>query len=329
MTTSYSMSGRLLPGRVWTTDSRRPAGERGLAPTAEPLNRRSRRQHAAVSESTGGPCGDPRRDTLRSPVENENTSPDPPRRRAAATLSDRRGPVHVLFRGCGSGAAAPADGDGGDGPAVEGDPLRSRARALQDAGMPARVEVAAARQVHGRSILEWRLAAAPFGESTELVAADAVVCAQRQVAVTVVTADCLPILLASPREVMAVHAGWRGLVDGIVEAACARILSPRRGSPRSEITAWIGPAIGHCCYEVGPEVADAVARRAGCGAVRPGARREHVDLAGAAMALLRAHGIEDVRLSPLCTRCERRWASYRRDGPGAGRNLAAVWMADD
>ena len=91
--------------------------------------------------------------------------------------------------------------------------------------------------------------------------------------------------------------------------------------------AWIGPAIGVCCYEVGEEVADRVGAVGGPEVVRSGGGdRPHLDLARAVEYQLRRAGVESIeRLGP-CTRCSPRLLhSYRRDGAGAGRNLTYVW----
>ncbi|HEX2164551.1 MAG TPA: laccase domain-containing protein, partial [Thermoanaerobaculia bacterium] len=93
-------------------------------------------------------------------------------------------------------------------------------------------------------------------------------------------------------------------------------------------TAWIGPALGPCCYEVGEEVAEAVAAASDPAVVsRPAAgARPRLDLAAAARRQLAALGVEDVRTVAACTRCEADllW-SYRRDGRRAGRNHAFIW----
>jgi YfiH family protein len=133
----------------------------------------------------------------------------------------------------------------------------------------------------------------------------------------VVTADCVPVLLAGPQGLAAVHAGWRGLVGGVIPATLERMGGAE--------TAWIGPAIGPCCYEVGEEVAEQVA--AVGGTVLPGpAGRPHLDLAAAARHQLKAAGVGEVRSVASCTRCEaERLYSYRREGKGVGRNVAYIW----
>lgn len=169
-------------------------------------------------------------------------------------------------------------------------------------------QVAWVRQVHGRTVVE---ASSP-GEQGE---ADGLMTGEVGLSVVVQTADCVPILLAGGGRVAAVHAGWRGLAQGIVEHAVERLGVVEH--------AWIGPAIGACCYEVGPEVAavfrddDAVAAGAG--------DRSMLDLVAVARRRLPA-GLS-VAVAAVCTRCDPRWWSYRRsaaEGRRAGRNFALI-----
>ena len=137
------------------------------------------------------------------------------------------------------------------------------------------------------------------------------------------TADCVPLLLAGDGEIASVHAGWRGIAAGVVDRRSGRL-----DSPPDRLTAWLGPAIGPCCYEVGDEVA-ARWRPPARPAVRvpgPGAR-PHLDLHAAVASQLRRAGIDADAPVADCTRCsaDTLW-SYRREGPGAGRNLAFIWM---
>src|SRR6185436_6868278 len=105
-------------------------------------------------------------------------------------------------------------------------------------------------------------------------------------AVGVYVADCVPILIADARSGLcaAVHAGWRGTVAGVLAAALRRLIDERRARP-ADLRVALGPSIGPCCFEVGPEVIAAVeaafpsARAAGAIVTPAGtARRPHVDL---------------------------------------------------
>lgn len=194
-------------------------------------------------------------------------------------------------------------------------PAAADSRARVVAAVRPDLKAVSVRQVHGEVVLEYtanRFAGEP-------PSADGITATDGRVALTLVTADCLPVLLADGERVAAVHAGWRGFAAGIVERALEKF------EDTGSITAWIGPAIGPCCYEVADEVAMAVACRAGAGCIRARSPRPHLDLPGAARRVLFDAGLRDVRASVICTRCDDRWASYRRDGQQAGRNVAAIW----
>jgi len=188
-------------------------------------------------------------------------------------------------------------------------------------GDPGPVGLARPRQVHGTAI--HRVAIPGDAASVE---ADGIVCSLPGVAIGVVTADCVPILLAgragpAGSTVAAVHAGWRGLCAGVVSAAVARF-------PEPPAAAAIGPHVGPCCYEVDAPVLAAVRRGFGPetppGAIRPG-REGHawLDLGLLAAAALRRAGVRAASIgrdAVACTACDpERFHSYRRDGPRSGR----------
>ena len=131
--------------------------------------------------------------------------------------------------------------------------------------------------------------------------------------VAVRTADCLPILLVDERQrsVAAVHAGWRGTAAGIVQRA-VEAMRAQFGSLAGDLHAAIGPGIGACCYEVGPEVAARFGQQG----------RAHVDLAEANRRQLMEAGVTPGRVyaSNLCTMCRsEEFHSFRRDKEAAGR----------
>ena len=139
--------------------------------------------------------------------------------------------------------------------------------------------------------------------------------------VAVKTADCVPILLVDPgqRAVAAVHAGWRGTVAEIVRHAIEHM---RRefGSAPDAMHAALGPAIGPCCYEVGPDVAGYFPQDRLDQAGRDG--RARVDLVGANRRQLLAAGVPAAHIytAGLCTMClPAQFHSYRRDKQAAGR----------
>lgn len=200
--------------------------------------------------------------------------------------------------------------DGGEG---------ERAEVLAALGV--KRKVAWVEQVHSA-----RVVAAGVGRSGE---GDALV-GDGEAALSVVTADCVPVLIAAGTRVAAVHAGWRGIAAGVVEATVARLAEEARAAgeePRpAGWSAWIGPAIGACCYEVGPEVADRVRAASADDAVLPRPDRPHLDLPIAVVAQLARTGVGTVRPLLWCTRCEPdRLHSYRREGEAAGRNHAFIW----
>jgi len=172
------------------------------------------------------------------------------------------------------------------------------------------------KQVHGGLAVE---AGAATGAE-----ADAIIGRRSQrVAVGVRVADCVPLLLADAHsgDVAAVHAGWRGVVAGIVPCAL-RALAGR------SVFAAIGPCIGGCCFEVGLDVAEKIAKAATPRVVvRVQGDKAFVDLRVAVRAQLLAHAVKDERVEdvPGCTKHEpARFHSYRRDGARSGRMLAAI-----
>jgi len=178
------------------------------------------------------------------------------------------------------------------------------------------------RQVHGGEV------ALADAAALDREAADAVVTTTPGLRVGVVTADCVPILAASAdgRAVAAIHAGWRGLAAGIVEAGVAVLAERAAGE---SLRAVVGPCIGPECYEVDGPVLAALEARYGTQLLektteitRPGHAR--LDLGRLAAAALTALGVEAAGLG-VCTACDaRRFPSYRRDGAAAGRMLHAV-----
>jgi YfiH family protein len=124
------------------------------------------------------------------------------------------------------------------------------------------------------------------------------------------SADCLPIALArvegSPGLAL-LHAGRMGLLEGIVEAGVAALGSP--------IAAIIGPGIGPCCYEVGEDILAAYRARFDPGVIQG----RNLDLWTAAEDVLRKAGVEAIERVDVCTACDDRFFSHRRDGPVTGR----------
>lgn len=140
-------------------------------------------------------------------------------------------------------------------------------------------------------------------------------------ALMVLGADCLPVLLWRTDEsrVAAVHAGWRGLVAGILGNAVAALGDPARTA------AAIGPGVGPCCYPVDAALRERFAERFGAGTIHGDA----VHLAAAARVDLEAAGVGAslIHATDACTSCEpERFYSYRRDGARTGRHAGIVML---
>jgi YfiH family protein len=196
--------------------------------------------------------------------------------------------------------------------------LRSRRRVATVLGL-AGLPWATVRQVHSARVIQARrerLAAGPPEAKPPLAEADGLVTAEPGIVLAVFMADCLPLLLADPdrRVVAAVHAGWRGLAAGVVEQGVAAFRD-LGGRPAGAV-ALVGPGIGPCCYEVGPEVADAVTGRYPAAAATTSDGRPAIDTAAAAVQALERAGLGEVRRAAgECTGHQpERWFSYRRDG---------------
>jgi polyphenol oxidase len=198
----------------------------------------------------------------------------------------------------------------------------NRRRLLRAVGVAGPLYVA--RQVHGAAVVRVRA-----GDDPAAIAgreADALITAEPGVALGVFVADCIPALIVDARTgaVAAAHAGWRGTVAGVLPAA-VRELAAEFGARPGDLRVVLGPAIGPCCFEVGPEVArefEAVMDgAAGADIVMPSPRgvagKWHVDLKAANRLLLARAGVapEAIDATPDCTCHEpARFFSYRRDG---------------
>lgn len=210
----------------------------------------------------------------------------------------------------------------GDDPA---DVRSNRGRVVDSLGI---APFALAGLVHGAKIarIGRARAGAGFEDPEGVVAgADGLTTSTAGIPMAVTSADCVPIVFASPVEpaVLVIHAGWRGFAKGILARAAAAFERP------GEARVAVGPAIGPCHYEVGEDVAVAVAAASESGAVvsRRGARRT-LDLAATARQTLLACGVGKVEDTGLCTACERaRFFSHRRDAGDEGTTGRHVAIA--
>ncbi len=178
------------------------------------------------------------------------------------------------------------------------------------------------RQVHGSAVAIARPRGSAQGAEADAIASDVA-----GTAVGIVTADCVPILLCaeSGGAVAAVHAGWRGLGRGVVEAGVAALRELAGGDGR--LRAVLGPHIGPCCYEVDAPVLRALEPRFGDALERSAqpVRSGHamLDLGSLVRSELDRLGVAADAVAGIegaCTHCDaERFYSYRRDGPQSGR----------
>ena len=188
-----------------------------------------------------------------------------------------------------------------------------RWRALQgDLAARGARRLACAHQVHGAAVATH---GAGWHGWLRLEGVDGHFTQCRGTALAVTVADCTPVLMAHPRgAVAALHAGWRGTAAGILSAGLAEM--ERHGYPAAECVVHLGPAICGACYEVGPEVLEAVHGT-------PAAGRGRLDVRAVLAAQAREAGVSAVSASPWCTRCHGdRFFSHR--GGDAGRLLGII-----
>jgi len=188
------------------------------------------------------------------------------------------------------------------------------------------------RQTHSDLVV---ISSSPFDHLTE-ENADAHLTKKRKLALCIRTADCLPLMIFEPqtRLVAAIHAGWRGLANGIILKTCDR-LRGLSGTLESA-HAWIGPHIGAENFEVGRDVAfelessfDAVRGFSPLRSVirdHINSQKAYVDLLALARAQLKSYGIDNERTNTLAvdTYLSREHASYRRDAALAGRQISFI-----
>jgi YfiH family protein len=186
-------------------------------------------------------------------------------------------------------------------------------------------QLQATRHVHGTAV--WRVGE-PLAEPAEY---DGLVCDRSGPVLGAFAADCIPLLFAEPeaRVIGAAHAGWRGTVAGVARNVIGRMIE--LGARVDRVRVALGPSIGPCCFEVGPEVVEQFRAAFGDapGLVVRGPRKDHIDLRVATRAVLERVGVRPDHIDdrPPCTRCEaERFFSYRRDGTGGGVHMAFIAM---
>ncbi len=207
----------------------------------------------------------------------------------------------------------------------------NRARLAMLAGVP----IAWLEQVHGTQVVRAETVLAQQAKREAIARADACVTAQTQIGCAVVTADCLPVLICDQagQAVGAAHAGWRGLVAGVIENTATQVAAL---AGNSALSAFLGPAIGQQAFEVGADVLDAfmqaatpIERNATAAAFHPHPDRPNKYLANiyqlARLRLARLD-IQSVDGGQWCTASDpARFYSYRRDGVKAGF-ASLIWL---
>lgn len=180
------------------------------------------------------------------------------------------------------------------------------------------------RQVHGCRVLRLTDPARGSGPDPqwELEEADGQATALPGVAPIVLTADCLPIAIAGGSAAAMVHAGWRGLAEGVVAEGMRALRE--LGDGRAPVVAAIGPGAGPCCYEVGEEVHERFHSFGG-----RARRGRNLDMKAIAREQLLSAGVESVHDVGLCTMCSARsmFFSHRRDGGVTGRQAGVIWLS--
>jgi YfiH family protein len=178
-------------------------------------------------------------------------------------------------------------------------------------------------QVHGATIRE-------ISEAGVLENTDAMFTRQAGIGLTVRTADCIPVMFYAPGEhlIAAVHAGWRGTAEHIVQKTAEILISAHGVDPKA-LFVFVGAAAGACCYEVGEDVAALFPEG---WIVREEGHNPHLDLKGLNVHQLEQVGIpsENMEISDLCTIHEQSLLhSFRRDGAASGRMLTTIVLQEE
>jgi len=234
--------------------------------------------------------------------------------------------VHAVFTRIGGRSVRPFDtlnvghAVGDEARHVE----RNHSIVLQTLGLGAR-QVVTARQVHGANV-----AVVDGAQAGTIVSnTDALASNVSGVVLLLRFADCLPVMLYDPRHraVALAHAGWRGCLSGVVANTLEK-LRQAYGTDPTELIACLGPAIGPCCYQVGPDVTakieqafpehDGLVMAQADGSV-------HFDLPGAVRRQLRQAGVREIEDGSLCTCCHTgAFFSHRAEGSRTGRFAAVL-----
>lgn len=175
-------------------------------------------------------------------------------------------------------------------------------------------------QIHSRTVTP-----VDGPQQTPVEATDAVVTAEPDLALAVLTADCVPVLLADPETgvVAAVHAGRVGARVGVVPQALKSMM--RAGARIERIEALLGPSACGQCYEVPRQMQEDVERHLPGSACKTRSGTAGLDIRAGLWEQLAAAGVAGIGLDPRCTMESRELFSHRRDGPRTGRIAAVIW----
>ncbi len=213
---------------------------------------------------------------------------------------------------------------------------QNRQAVLRALGQRRLREPVVGEQVHGtvaRTVGELHAGARWQQNERALEGTDALVTSTRFLPLVTLVADCVPLALVDPNRgvLAAVHAGWRGLSGGVVESTLTA-MKQTWGSYAGDVVAWIGPAIGACCYQVGPEVAECFPRDT----TPEETGKFRLDLRGAVRRRLELAGLNEENVTGLdcCTACRTDlFFSHRRatlDGQRTtGRQAMIAWLEPD
>ena len=182
------------------------------------------------------------------------------------------------------------------------------------------------KQVHGDHIINVK-----DGSRKEAGEGDGMVTTAKGVFLGILTADCVPILFCArnAKLVAVAHAGWRGTLLGLAPKM-VKYLKDSYGVESSAVEVALGPAIGSCCYEIGPDVTEPFVKRWGESArkaLRKDGSKTFLDLRGLNVSLLKESGIrgENIWQVGSCTACvPEDFFSYRRDGLQTGRQISFI-----
>jgi YfiH family protein len=228
--------------------------------------------------------------------------------------------AHVLFTSRAGGVSEAPYDSLNLGPATDDDPEAVKANRATVAAWTSEDQVrqlVIGKQVHETVVVQHR----DGFPAPELDGVDGHVSDRTDIAVGVLTADCVPVLFLAPWGVGAAHAGWRGLAGGIIGATASELLDlPNPDEDLSRVVAYVGPCAGPCCYEVGEEVHAAFE---GWPVESTGTRT--IDLPSLAAAALEHAGVGQVVRADRCTICDPRYFSHRASGGTTGRQAGIVW----